>query len=120
MMRTLTGPVANAILRQIGVLVRIDPNDREKPILIIEDIESVDWASLTFVGQRHIFTLRLEGPAAAISAAQAQLGAALASSEIALAGGFVAEICADAGDCRALPDGRTAWQFRVEALSIRD
>ena len=120
MMRNLTGPAANAILRQIGVLARIDSTDRQKPILIIEDLESVDWASLTFVGQRHIFALRLEGAAAAIAAVQAQLGAALAGSEIAVAGGFVAEICADAGDCRALPDGRAAWQFRVEALSIRD
>ena len=73
-----------------------------------------------FFGQRHIFALRLEGPPAAITAAQAQLGAALANSEIALAGGFVAEIRAVAGDCRTLPDGRTAWQFRLEALSIRD
>lgn len=121
MMRTSTGPVANAILRQIGVLARIDGLDRQKPIMIVEAIRADDWASLTFVGQRHEFDLRLEGEAGAVAAALAVLEAELAESEIPLAGTFVAEIRVAAGECRALDDPtQVVRELRIEALSIRD
>ncbi len=120
MMRGTTGAAANAILRQIGALARIDGLDRQKPILIIEDIRSVDWASLTFVGERHEFDLRLEGESGAVTEAMARIEATLGDCEFALAGRFLAEVSVDIGDGLALRDGGAARQFRVDALSIRD
>lgn len=124
MMRAIIGPVANAILRQIGILARIDGTDRQKPILVIEAIRSVDWASLTFVGQRHEFDLRLEGEAGAVADAMAVLESMLGESEIPLGRAFVAEIRVVAGTCEpttmAESAGRVSQQLHIEALSIQD
>lgn len=120
MMRTSTGPVANAILRQIVTLAQINGIDRQKPILVIEAIRSVDWASATFVGERHEFDLRLEGDAAAVTAALTILETGLSESEIPLGRAFVAEIRVVAGGCRPLEAGRVARHLCIEALSICD
>ena len=121
MMRSAYGAAANAILRQIGIVARLDDADRQKPILIIEDVRSEDWASLTFVGERHEFDLLLEGDADGVAMAVTQLCTALADHDIPLGGAFVAEIRCVAGDCEALPAPRgVARKLRVEALSIRD
>ena len=95
MMKTSIGPVAHAILRQIGILTHAGARDRQKPMLIIEAIRVVDWASLTFVGQRHAFDLRLEGDADDVAAAVA----AMVHPDL---------------------DNWVAQPVRVEALSIRD
>ena len=121
MMRGITGPIANAVLRQIALVARLDGTDRQKPILIVEEIRSADWASLTFEGQRHEFDLRLEGEAGEVAAAVTRLEADLAEAEIPLGRGFVAEVRIIAGDCRTLAQaGHVARQLRIEALSIRD
>lgn len=72
-----SGHPGATILRAIAELVRIGVGDREKPMMIIEDSRSTDWASITFTGQRHEFDLRFEGDADGVGAAVAHLRAAL-------------------------------------------
>ncbi len=106
-----------AILRAIDALI-VD-TDRQKPIMIVEEIISTDWASATFDGERHRFALRLEGEAAAVGRAMASIAAGIGESDIPLHGQFVAEAAAKAGT--AGRDGaRTVQPFIVTALTIAD
>jgi hypothetical protein len=88
--------------------------------MIVENMVATDWASLTFVGQRHVFDLRFEGELDAVNTVLARLRADIAELEIPLAGYFVAEIGveADVGDAQ-LHEDRSGC-LRIAALSIRD
>lgn len=124
MIRNPIGHAATRILREIEVLVRIDDNDRQKPSLIVEDVQSVDWASLTFLGQRHAFDLRIEGECDAVAAALTRLVDELAEREIAISRHFVADIRVIPGDAHALapsqPAGLCCQPLSIEALVLRD
>jgi hypothetical protein len=124
MMRDPIGHAATRILREIEALVRIDDNDRQKPSLIVEDVRSVDWASLTFLGQRHEFDLRIEGECDAAAAALSRLVDELAEREIAISRQFVADIRVIPGDAHALgplqPAGLCCQPVSIEALVLRD
>ena len=60
MMKVALSPVATGLLR--ALIARADTH-RDRICLI--DCQSVDWQSLTFVGERHELTLRVLGPEAA-------------------------------------------------------
>ena len=81
-----------AILRSIVAIAGLYGVDRKKPICIVEDARSTDWASATFVGATHDFVLRIEGEAGAVAAAIAKIAAELPEYDIALSGHIVAEI----------------------------
>ena len=124
MIRTPIGHVATAILREIDSLARIGPADRQKPMIVIEELRAFDWASITFVGQRHELDLRLDGDADVVAAALVRLGDELATADIPMAGHFIAEIRVVPGE-RLLadatqPSGSVRQQLRVEALVLRD
>jgi hypothetical protein len=124
MNRAPIGHAATVILRRIHELARITVADRKKPILVIEEIRSTDWASLTFQGQRHVFELRLDGGVPPVATALASLAAELPEADVPISGHFVAEIAVTPGEVvpargSAAP-GQVSQSLRVEALVLRD
>jgi hypothetical protein len=95
-MHVIQHHIEAALLRGIAGAARLDSVDRQKPMLIVEEIETVDWASATFIGARITLHLRLEGPALRVSAAFAALEERLADWEFRVAGQIVADIELDA------------------------
>jgi hypothetical protein len=124
MIRTPIGHAATRILREVEAMVRIGACDREKPIMIVEEVRSTDWASVTFVGQRHEFDLRLDGERDAVAAAMVRLADDLAEHEISIAGQFIAEIRVAPGDVTdgapALSAGHISMPLCIAALVLRD
>lgn len=123
MIRNPIGHVATRLLREIEAVVRIGDADRQKPTLIVEEVRATDWASLTFVGQRHEFDLRLDGEADAVAAALIRLVDDLAEREISIAGHFIADLRIIPDEVRdALPtgDGCCSQPLLIEALVLRD
>jgi hypothetical protein len=94
MMRPVGNHVHAAILRAIVAEAGTDESDREKPILVIEEIRSNDWASATFVGACHEIDIRFDGKAAAVAAAVDRLVSGLPERDIPICGHIVAEIAA--------------------------
>ena len=93
MFRDAHGPLLRAVARTLGA--GLD----QPPMLTVEAVTCADWASATFVGQRHGIALRLAGPDAA--AAAAGLAARIGAAEIPLAGHFVADIAVQRIDATA-------------------
>ncbi len=108
------------ILRAVVLVAGITALDREKPMMVIEELRSTEWASATFIGQRHEFDLRIEGDAAGVAAALARLTADLADHEIGLAGHIMAEIAVTPGRLRQRDTGTVAQALLIEALVIKD
>lgn len=85
----MTGaPLSNAaaqLLRELTKRTGLDPQG-----IVVGRVQSVDWQSLTFVGERHELSLRLAAPDAV--AALARLRDGLADAEWTLCGHVVADI----------------------------
>ena len=109
-----------AIVRAVSAVAGLSPLDRQKPILIIEEIRSSDWASATFIGKLLAFDLRIEGEAAAVAAAMTALESGLADRDIAIGGQIVAEIGVLPGDGCATADNMLSKSLTVNALTIND
>ena len=77
-------------------------------------VHSIDWQSLTFIGERHEFSLAIAGPGAA--AALALLRDGLANVEWQLAGHVVADLVIVSE--RSLSDGSILVE--LEALTLTD
>ena len=99
---------ATQLLRALVTRTGLEP-DR----IIIGRFRSVDWQSLTFIGERHEISLRLAGPDA--GDALGRLSDGLGEAEWSLHGHVVAEILivaeAQVGDGSVLVD--------LEALTLR-
>ena len=89
--------------------------------MIVESIETTEWASATFVGQRHRLELRLEGGEEAVTSALDRLERGLPEVEVATGVYFLADAAlaryeltlgADA------PGEGTIAAIEVEALTI--
>lgn len=119
-MRPIGNHVHAAILRAIVAEAGLDLGDREKPMLVVEQINSVDWASATFIGARHDLELRISGDPQAVEDAKCRLIAGLPDREIPIKGQIVAEIGVDlvAEDKRNL--NMTTITLMVNALTIID
>ena len=115
-MKTIASPHA-AILRAVQAL--IGDGNGQKPIMVVEEIISVDWASATFDGERHRFALRLEGTEGAVAAAMARIVTGIAEADIPLHGRFVAEASAEAG-VKGRDGARMVQPFTLSALTITD
>ena len=108
MIRVLMSSAAAALLR--AILARADvPRER----ILLTDIHSVDWQSLTMVGERHEFGVRIPGPGAGEVAAKLCNG--LAEAEFTIAGHIVADIAVTDG---ALPGDDGSISLQIEALTI--
>ena len=110
MLSMLLSRAASGLLR--ALLQRIgDRRDR----ILLSGIESVDWQSLVFVGERHVLHLRIPGPDAA--ALVGRLIEGLADAEFAIPGQIVADI-AVGGVPELAFDGSIT--LAIEALTIAE
>jgi len=105
--RSKLSPVAAQLLHALVARIEL-ANDR----ITIGRFDSVDWQSLTFIGERHEISLRLTGPDAA--PALALLRIRLNDAEWQLGGHVVADILV-VGD-RASADGSILVE--IEALTL--
>jgi hypothetical protein len=87
------------------------PRDR----ILLTELRSVDWQSLTFIGERHEIELRIPPPDATATASLVTSG--LADAEFNIPGHMVADIGV-AGDPKTHPDGSVTLQ--IEALTIAE
>ena len=110
MMRMAVSPSAAALLR---ALIARACADRDRILLM--DVHSTDWQSLTFTGERHQIALRVAGRDSAEIVERMCDG--LADAEFSIAGLLVADIGV-AGSTRRKPDGAT--ELTIEALTITD
>lgn len=119
-MRPIATHIETLLLRAVAAAAGIASTDRQKTVMIVEELLSRDWASLTFVGALHEMRLRLEGPAAETRAAAATLAATIGERDIALPGHFVAEIEVTAGTADVMAEDMIAISLTVNTLVLRD
>lgn len=110
MMKLALSPAAAALLRALLSRAGID-RDR----ILLTDFRSVDWQSLTFVGERHEIQFRVVGPNASDIARR--MGAGLEESEFSIPGQIVADIGLQSTSS-ADHDGSVT--LRIEALTIQE
>jgi hypothetical protein len=85
------------------------PRDR----ILLTDVQSIDWQSLTFIGERHHFDLRIPGLDSGDVAER--LCSGLADVEFSIPGQMVADILVLGKPVRA-SDGSTS--VMIEALTV--
>lgn len=103
-------PSASTLLRLLSGRARI-PRDR----ILLTGVESVDWQSLTFAGERHQISLRVTG--ADSRGAVERMCAGLEDAEFSIPGLIVADIGVMTNPTRAF-DGST--ELTIEALTIAE
>lgn len=118
-MRPSGNHVTAALLRAISACGGLSTADRQKPTTIVEDVVSTDWASATFVGATHVFSLRFEGDSTWIAEAFRAFDS-LPEREIAIPGHIVAELVATAGPTQHMNDNMVAKTLTVNVLTIID
>jgi glycine cleavage system regulatory protein len=110
MMRMAISPAAAALLR---ALIARACADRDR--ILLTDVHSTDWQSLTFTGERHQIALRVIGRDS-IEIVE-RMCAGLSDAEFSIAGLLVADIGV-VGSPQRTPDGAT--ELTIEALTITD
>jgi hypothetical protein len=110
MMRLPLSPAASGLLR---TLIRRGNCPRDR-ILLMEH-RSIEWQSLTLLGERHELLLRIAGPDSPDIAAAIADG--IEDAEFVIGGHIVADISC-VGDREAASDGSVT--FRIEALTIEE
>ena len=108
MTRLPLSPAAAGLLRALLARAGVSRNR----ILLIE-LQSVDWQSLTLAGERHRIQLRVAPPDSAAIADRLTIG--LEDAEFAIAGQIVADI-ALVGAPQLEDDGSTT--VKIEALTV--
>ena len=83
--------------------------------ILLSEIQSVDWQSLTFTGETHLMRLRVPGPNADQIVGRLTIG--LGEAEFAIPGHLVADIAVAGAPARAF-DGSVT--LAIEALTIAD
>lgn len=110
MMKLALSPAAAGLLRALVARAGIN-RDR----ILLTDFRSVDWQSLTFVGERHEMLLRIPGPDAHLLAGCISEG--LTDAEFSIPG----QIVADVGLERQPTQNRDgSVTLHIEALTIAD
>ena len=110
MMRIAMSPAAAGLLRALRARAGV-----ERDRILLTEFRSVDWQSLTFVGERHEFQLRVPGPGALEVLTLILTG--LEDAELEVPGHVVADIAA-VGEPRRHPDG--SMTIALEALTVAD
>lgn len=108
MNRLPMSPAASALLR---CLVGRSGVSRDR--ILLTDVVSVDWRSLTFNGERHQFELRITGPHS--DSIVERMCHGLEDAEFSIPGVVVADIGVNASPARG-PDGSTI--IGIEALTL--
>jgi hypothetical protein len=99
---------ASALLRALVARAGVS---RDRILLI--DVRSVDWQSLTFIGERHHFELRVAGPDS--TQVVSRLCDGIEDAEFSIKGQIVADIGLVQGPWRK-SDGSTS--IVIEALTV--
>lgn len=110
MMRMQMSSAGAALLRAL-----ITRSGVERNRILLTDVRSTDWQSLTFTGERHQLSLRISGVDSVMVAKR--MCAGLEEYEFSVPGMVVADI-AVSGTPRRAPDGAT--EIVIEALTIAD
>jgi hypothetical protein len=110
MMRIPMSDAAAGLLRGLLARAQIDRNR-----ILLRALRSVDWQSLTFVGERHEISLRVPGPDAACIVRRLTDG--LQDAEFSLTGHIVADVALAAAPRRE-DDGSIIVE--LEALTIAE
>lgn len=110
MIRVAMSAAASGLLR--GLLARAGV---ERDRILLTDLRSTDWQSLTFVGERHRVRLRVPGPDADEVVDRITRG--IEHAEFRIGGHIVADIVL-AGP--ALRDGDGSISVELEALTIAE
>ena len=108
MMQIAMSDAASGLLRALLARARV-PRNR----ILLSDVRSIDWRSLTFGGERHLIRMRIAGRDSARAVARMCDG--LEDAEFSIPGMIVADI-AIAGVPRRAFDGST--EIMIEALTI--
>lgn len=108
-MRIAMSPAAASLLRALLARAAVD-RDR----ILLTEFRSTDWQSLTFVGERHEFQLRVPGPDALPILSRILAG--LDEAEFAIPGHLVADIVI-ADEPRRQADGSIT--VALEALTVK-
>jgi hypothetical protein len=109
-MKLALSPAAAGLLRALIARAGID-RDR----ILLTEFRSIDWQSLTFIGERHEMELRVPGPGAGRLAARLIDG--LADAEFSIPGQIVADIGLERPPS-ANRDGSVT--LHIEALTIAE
>ena len=110
MMRIAMSPAATGLLRALRVRAGV-----ERDRILLTEFRSVDWQSLTFIGERHEFQLRVPGPDASLILAR--ILANLDEAEFSIPGHVVADIAA-VGEPERHRDG--SMTVALEALTVAE
>jgi hypothetical protein len=108
MMKMVMSRAARALLRALVARAGI-----ERDRILLTEIRSTDWQSLTFTGERHEISLRLTG--ADCAAAAERMSSGLEDAEFRIPGLLVADIGL-ARAARQATDG--AVELVIEALTV--
>ena len=108
MMKIAMSRAAASLIRVLVARAGVDRNR-----ILLTDVCSSDWQSLTFTGERHQLELRITGPHSAQVAER--MSAGLADAEFSIPGTIVADI-AVVGAPRRSSDGAT--ELMIEALTV--
>jgi hypothetical protein len=108
MNRIAMSPAASALLRALVGRARVS-RDR----ILLTEIHTIDWRSLTFTGERHQIALRVPGPGSGEIVDRMCRG--LEDAEFSITGTIVADIAVLGTPRRGL-DGSTS--LTIEALTI--
>ena len=110
MSRVLMSPAASSLFR---ALLARSGEGRDR--ILLTDCRSIDWQSLTFVGERHRLFLRFTGPDA--ESLFEFVCSGLGEAEFSMPGRIVADIAIE-GRPEHLSDGSIA--VAIEALTIEE
>lgn len=110
MMKIPMSAAASGLLRALLARAAVQ-RDR----ILLTEFRSVDWQSLTFIGERHEIRLRIPAPGAGEIARRLSEG--LSDAEFRIPGQIVADI-AVVGDLSAGEDGSIG--IDIEALTIAE
>ena len=110
MLRIAMSAGAANLLRALIARARV-PRNR----ILLTDVQSTDWQSLTLTGERHLFDLRIADPHS--DAVATRMCAGLEDAEFSIPGLIVADI-AVVGEPVSAIDGSTS--VTIEALTIEE
>ena len=110
MMKLGLSPAAASLLR--AIIARAG-TDRDR--ILLSDFRSVDWQSLTFIGERHEIELRITGPEPSIIASYLMDG--LQDAELSVPGQIVADVGIQTTPTHN-PDGSIT--LKLEALTVTE
>ncbi len=110
MLRMAMSHAASGLLRAL-----LQRSGDEADRILLSDVQSVDWQSLTFAGERHSMRLRVTGPGADVIARRFAHG--IEDAEFSIPGQIVADISVAGATVRAL-DGSVT--LAIEALTVTE